>query len=522
MILNDENFYDYAYKLFYGFSNTKPEQVSLTFSKQIVHPILTIKSSVHMIMPLPKKIGDDYVFEGMLFPSTERGRKTLWAIFLASMYHLSGHAAVSDYSIYSTWKKNKAEDLCWLAIDFIEDIRVQRYIEQSDPSVWKNLREIESNLETHLKKINKNKQDSKDSKAYHKEEDDKIIESIRAKIVDSKDDNKKELSDIANFLYANRSLLDFPSLPNHDQHVPKWLLKFEKRSPTFNYFGIMEEQMIRLDSLWQSNELAKTRLLKRYQKHMKNLHFDTIVIPSGNLQKFSQLKLTILPMLRRIRQQIRMVTNLMDDPKIDQIGYVDMQMAIQALASEGQSTDIFERDELRRGEEAWVILVDKSASMNLRLQELKEFVICMAESANELTGKQDAWALYSFDNNFHILKDFKERYSKEIQARIGALENGGLSLLPDALELTNRILNEDPRERKYIFVITDGHPSGYERIQDAFSKTVRKTDVSDTTLVAIGISKGITRIFRNNVRGRDLKTLVSKFITAYKTASSSD
>jgi nitric oxide reductase activation protein len=261
-------------------------------------------------------------------------------------------------------------------------------------------------------------------------------------------------------------------------------------------------------------------MMRRYKKHLKNLHFDNIIIPPGNIQSYTQTKSVTLPFLRRIRQQIRMISNLMDEPKIDQIGYVDMQMAIQSIASEGQSTDIFERDELRRGEEAWVILVDRSASMGLRFDRLKEFTICMSESANELTGKYDAWALYSFDNKFQILKDFKEKYSQEVQARIGALENGGLSLLPDALELANRVLNEDPREKKYIFVITDGSPSGYEKIYDAFSKVVRKVDVSGINLVAIGVSKNVTKEFRNSARGKDLRQLVAKFITAYRSVSS--
>ena len=199
-----------------------------------------------------------------------------------------------------------------------------------------------------------------------------------------------------------------------------------------------------------------------------------------------------------------------------------MQMAIQAIAGEGQSQDIFERDELRRGEEAWVILVDKSASMRLRFEQIKEFTVCISESANDLTGKTDAWALYSFDSSFQILKDFKERYNREVQARIGSLENGGLSLLPDAIEFANRILSDDPRERKYLFVITDGNPSGYARIQEAFSKIVKKAEVSGTTLVAIGVSKGVTKRFRNSVKGSDMKQLVAKFITAYRTVASSD
>jgi nitric oxide reductase activation protein len=152
----------------------------------------------------------------------------------------------------------------------------------------------------------------------------------------------------------------------------------------------------------------------------------------------------------------------------------------------------------------------------LRFDSLKEFAVCVSESANELTGKQDAWALYSFDNNFNIIKDFQEKFNQEIKARIGTITNGGLSLLPDAIELSARILTEDPRERKFIFVVTDGHPSGYDRIHEAFAKTIKKTEMHGITLVGIGVTKAISRKFRNNARGTDLKQLVTKFVTAYK------
>jgi hypothetical protein len=520
MIFDDENFYAYVYRLFYKFSNAKPEQVGLVLSKKTTCSIIQTKPDLQMTMPLPKKIEEDYAFEGMLFENTDEGRKSIWSLFLATLYHMAAHAAISDYSSYDEWKKNKTEDISWAVIDFIEDIRAEKYIERNDPDVWKSCRSVESALAAYSKK--ELKENNCEKKHYRKAENESNLDDVKARILEIRDEDKDDLVKVADFLYNNRNLLDLVLLSTRERHAPGWLLKFEKRGLPLIPSGIFEEQVDRLDELWEKDEHAKSQILRRYKKHMKNLHFDSIIIPTGDLQAFAQIKSKTLPLLRRIRQQIRMISNLTDDPKIDQIGYVDMQMAIQAIASEGSSNEIFERDELRRGEEAWVILVDKSASMSLRFDELKEFTVCVSESANDLTGKYDAWALYSFDNNFHILKDFKERYNQEIQARIGAIENGGLSLLPDAIELSNKILSEDPRERKYIFVITDGSASGYDRIQEAFSKIVKKIDVSGITLIAIGVSKGATRNFRQHVRGRDLKTLVAKFITAYKTASSSD
>ena len=224
-------------------------------------------------------------------------------------------------------------------------------------------------------------------------------------------------------------------------------------------------------------------------------------------------------MLRKIRQQIRMVTNAEDDPKSDELGIVNMQFAIQAIASENTSMDIYDRDSFRRAEEDWLILVDTSASMRLKFDKIKEFAICIAEAATELTGKADAWGMYSFDNNFTILKDFNEKYNTEVKARIGSLKGGGLSLLPDALELSSRILAADPRDRKHIFILTDGHPSGYDQIENRFAKIVKVIEMSGTSLIAVGLSKKMAHSFKNTVKGSDLKQLVSNFITAYRAVS---
>ncbi len=519
MSASDRNFYELVYDIFYKFSHTLPEQVGLTFSKQVVYPVLELTPEIQITMPLPKKINEKYVFYGMLFEDSEDGQKSMWSIFLAVLYHMSSHAAISNYPIYDAWRKNKTEELSWKVLDFIEDVRVKKFIQSTDDEIWDNVQSVESILRN--MEMMEKKQDSKKNKVYREAEDKREMELIEKQIFNCSEDVEKKMLLAADFLYVNSHyLIQSHSGLCYQHKKSKFLMKIEREGPRIEPFGVFEELTSSLNNLWQIDERAKRQLLKKYQKHLKNLNFDSVVIPPGNMHQYMKIKSKTLPMLRRIRQQIRMISNLNDDPKIDQIGYVDMQMAIQAIASEGSSTDFFERDELRRGEEAWIILVDKSASMNLRFDKIKEFAVCVSESANELTGKSDAWALYSFDNNFQILKDFKEKYNREVQARIGHLEPSGLSLLPDAIELAYRVLNDDPRERKYIFVITDGHATGYAKINESFSKIVKKVEVSDTTLVAIGVSGKVSEKFKKNAQGRDLKTLVAKFITAYRSSSS--
>lgn len=509
------SFLEIAEDIFYSFSQIKPGSLNLFFSKRILFPEIKQTSELEIIIPLPRKQNDKYLFEGMLFDNDQNGKKNLWCLFLATIYHLATHACVSRYSIYDTWKKFKTEDVCFRVIDFIEDASVERYISHTDPEIWENMKNIDHILMLHTRKNSSDSWNVRDLKnSYISQEK---ITKIRTSIMNKQGD----VIPFANLLYKNRELLPKVLPPYCERHNVGAVLKTEQQSPNFKPNGSFLENIVKLEELWLADEQFKSKILRKYGKKLKDLNFDALVIPQGNFYNFLQIKEKVGPLLRRIRQQIRMVANLFDEPKNDQIGNLNMQLAIQSIASEARFVDVFEHDEIRRSEEAWVILIDNSASMRLQFEQIKEFTVCMAESANDLVGKSDAWALFSFDSNFQILKDFEEKYTHEVQARIGLLENNGLSLLPDAIELTRRILLDDPRERKYIFVITDGHSSGYGQINQQIAKIAKKLDASGVSLIAIGVSKSTSKRFRNSVRGSsNLGQLVSKFITAYKTVSS--
>lgn len=510
------SFLEFTENIFYNFSQIKPSSLNLFFSKKTLFPVIKYDTELEIIIPLPRKQGDKYLFEDMLFDDSQNGRQNLWCLFLATIYHIAAHACVSTYSIYDSWKKSKTEEVCLRVIDYIENMSVERYISHTDSEIWENMKNIDLKLMSSDKKYSCNSHDVKNLKFFDAFNEEKIAK-MRTNMMKKQDD----VILLANLVYKNRALLPKEILPYYERHTVRQILQTGQQSPNFEPHGSFQENAVKLDELWLADEQFKSKILRKYEKNLKDLNFDTILIPRGNFHNFLQIKEKIAPLLKRIRQQIQMVGNIFDEPTIDERGYLNMQMVIQSIASESQSVDVFERDEIRRTEEAWIILIDNSASMGLRFEQIKEFTVCIAESANDLAGKSDAWALFSFDNNFQILKDFEEKYGHEVQARIGSLENNGLSLLPDAIELARRILLGTARERKYIFLITDGHPSGYEKIHQHLAKITKKLDASGVSLIAIGVSKSTSKRFRNNVRGSaNLGQLVAKFITAYKTVSS--
>ncbi|GEM_PF-766464 len=521
----NDDFFAYVYDLFNEFAQKKPDLTNLKFSRKINYPAINRFPELSITIPLPRYKNGLFYFEGFVFEDTSAQRCTLWTLFLASIYHLAAHAAVSRYCIYEKWMKNKTREICIAVIDFIEDLIAEKYISSNHPEIWKTLTGINDKLgklendvprtANRYKKVVPMLCGVKDRNMLNK-----IILSIKQ--IGNEANYERNLVEIADLLYKNRHLLPKNRLPFCEHDDTTNIISTRKNIPEFELDDEFREIVSRLDELWETSEQSRTRLLKRYEKYLKGLHFDSIVVSQEDLHEFTKIREKILPLLRRIKQQIRMIVNLTDSPKLDQVGHVDMQMAIQSIASRGRVVEVFERYEDRRVEEAWVILIDKSASMHLRFDHIKEFAICVAEAANELAGRPDAWAMYSFDNNFQILKDFNERYNQRVQARLGGMQNSGLSLLPDAIELSYKILALDPREKKFLFVITDGHPSGYERINEQFSKIAKKVEMSGIILVAIGVSKATSKRFKNSARGTDLKQLVAKFITAYRTASSSD
>ncbi|MEX1151720.1 MAG: vWA domain-containing protein, partial [Nitrosopumilaceae archaeon] len=476
-----------------------------------------------VIIPLPRKQNEKYVFEGMIFENTENGQCDLWSLFLASVYYLAAHTAVSEYSIYDKWRKNKTPEICWKVIDFIEDTVAEKYLSTTNSDVLNNIKKINSILIEKYKNNNTKSSTNIKNKfsALYLAENQKRIDKIKEEILLKRGgaDHNQNMLACADMLYKNRELLPQRVLPYCEHHDTLETVTFEKNSMNFQPQGLFEEDVIIHEELWNAEQENKEIMLKRYKKHLRDLNFDGIVIPSGDINAYMKIKSQNNVLLRKIRDGIRMVTNTQDDPRIREVGIINMQYAIQAIASESNTVEIFEQDEVRRSEEAWLILLDCSGSMKLKFNKMKEFALCVAETANELTGRSDAWSLYGFDSKLTIIKDFKENYSQEVKARVGALKNGGLSFVPDAIEFGKRMLAEDTRERKYLFVITDGQPSGDDKFDKRLEKLVKNIGMSDVGIIGVGIGSNFTKFFNNNCNGSNLQDMVTKFIKTYRDAA---
>lgn len=555
----NETFFDFASKNFYEVAQKNPEDFGFFISNKIDYPEVVFQPNLGAIIPLPRKQGEKYLFEGIVFQNTDSPRHTMWALFLISVYHLAAHAAVTDYSIYQEWRKNKPQDLCWKIIDFIEDTAVNQYLFSTKPEVCHRIEKIQSFFEERSKLTNRNMP----RQIYDVEFYDYVvkanyakIESLRKAIVQKRNDqdNIKNILLYADILYKHKTILPNQTLPFCEHHDMKetmhtFVLRLEFDSKvsverTMNESNetwqedltkisrtitkqrkhlpdlLFERNIQKLDELWIEEESKIIRMMARYRKHLPDLQFDEIVIPPMNLQEYMKIRARNSLLIKKIRHQISAIANLVDEPKTEEMGLINMQYAIQAIASESKNTDVFEQETSRRHDEAWVMLIDNSTSMKAKFNQIKELVACVSESADVLTGSGGEWAVYGFDNNFSIIKDFKEKFGQDVKARIGGLESGGLSFIPDAIMLATRMLLQDSAERKYVFVFTDGQSSGYEKIDNKLQESIKTAQRLGVNVIGVGLSNNISKYFKTSCSSTELRELVSKFISSYRSLAS--
>jgi hypothetical protein len=224
-----KNFFESACDLFYKFSNTQPGEVNFTFSREIIAPILTTGPELQITMPLPKKIEENYSIFGMLFDDSEKGQISMWSLFLAMLYHLAAHVAISDYSYYDVWRKNKTDELVWKVIDFIEDTRIKKYIMSMGGEIWNNVETIESIL-SNKQKTGK-KQISKINPTFREVVNQRELELIKNQIFTSKENVGKTILSAADFLYKNSHLIKEKSIFCYEHKGSKFLIKIEEEGP---------------------------------------------------------------------------------------------------------------------------------------------------------------------------------------------------------------------------------------------------------------------------------------------------
>jgi nitric oxide reductase activation protein len=250
-------------------------------------------------------------------------------------------------------------------------------------------------------------------------------------------------------------------------------------------------------------------------------HFENFLFPKEDYAEYVRTRARLIGPIRLILDQLRAVKSNLDE-NILESGNVDMPLAIQAIASRSKRTDVFTQEETQIKSEAWAILIDSSKSLETFAKDVQEMAVCLAEVAKDLIPNHNSWACYSFNENFYIVKDFSEIYGMRTKSRIGGLDSGLKTYLPDALRLAANRLKTTQEEIKVLLVASDGFPLGYEGIDEDLVSAIQQINKSGIQLIGMGVgSSSIKKYFRSNCLISSPFDLMKQFVKIYIELASS-
>lgn len=505
--------FEISNKNFYEVAQSSIDEINFRSSDKIEFPIIENTPKCRVTVPKPRKVGEKYFFEGCVFEKYDDDFETIWSLYLATVSHMAAHAKISDYTKYEDWMRNKTLEKCQKVIDFVEDLRVEEYLKKSFSNTWENISLIKTTFET--------LQNNENLKGYEKFNSFYVkkssgIQELREKFSNTGDLKINEIIPYLNFLYNNQDLLPKNNPPycmcrdedvTHNNFVKNLSVK-----PVGEFARIVAE----IDDVWLKEKSSSDKKLNEYQDFAENSHFDQVMVGTENLAEFSRLTDESAGLLQRLRTSIRTLSNIVDTPATEDVGLIDMQLAIQREASQKPDIQIFEQDVPRKESENWVVIIDASASMISKFEEMKKMALCLSEAAEEINQSGGKWGLYSFNNNFLIVKDHVDGYNEQVKARIGGIENKGLSLIPDAINMGIKILKRDKEStHKYIILISDGQAFGYQNIDECFKKSLLDAKRNSVNVVGIGVPKSLAKYFSITINTDDPKKTVDKFMSAY-------
>ena len=572
---------EFAWSSVQAIANKNPKSIKVIID-DIEYPSLERDSIGYVIhLSAPRRVSENlYSLHGLFFDNDLFGKTSLWRMFRASLYHLSLHSAITDYSIYKNITSKYSFNNAMFAISMAEDFAIRAYTRSKWPGLI-----LDAAFANHISALRFRDLTREKNAAYlmaanllsyellgkpvvsSDDQSTRQLESIHAYLVDysaklteiystkiltseKNEENEAKIlaaESIGNF-FEDRSLYleELPCIPYTDCHGPNTLfsnsiitLEPEQRTGIFRDAlselsatvssqkieeneKIMENEASSIFADWDYAEIVKQRLIDSYRGLDPSTHFEQFGFPKEDYAQFVRTRSKVIGPIRRVLEQLRMLKTSADEVNAKESGYVDIQAAIQVIASNSTRNDVFIRDENDKKSESWSILIDSSKSLENTSSQVSEIAICLAEVAKDLIPDQGSWGMYSFDQNFQIVKDFSENYGIANKARIGGIKTGLKTYLPDAITLASRRLATTSTDVKVLLVASDGFPLGYEGIDEALVDAIDHVKEMGVQLIGLGIGSSlISKHFRSNCVIHEPFDFMKHFVRTYYELSSS-
>lgn len=222
-----------------------------------------------------------------------------------------------------------------------------------------------------------------------------------------------------------------------------------------------------------------------------------------------QISINIVPLplpkrLQKMMKKIQGELDLMelDRIKIDNLPYGDELNLDTWIDYKGQenhsnhSQRFFQSFKKKTRDMATLILADISLSTEAGITQdirvidmIKDSLMVFSESLHRL---QDKFGIYAFSSvknkkvNFHIIKNFKEKYNNMVLGRIDAIKPGYYTRLGAAIRESAKVLDMQQSSNKLLLIISDGKPNDVDRYDGRYGIEDTKKAIQEVR------KKGIT------------------------------
>lgn len=565
-------FLDYARSLSFQKDDVKTR---IRVDPNLQQPILTRdEKGFNVTLPMPSVSEEETMsFLGYEFPADSVGKARVGRLFRACVYHVTTHTLmqIDDENTVSPTSKRPTVEI--FSESLVNDVYVNAYISARHPGkfadmayanslVFAKMKPVERifNPATRimtalLSKVNigiiKGVLRPKEKKAVNKLT--KKLSSLNKKIMASLAGDEIKLDEVLNktanyitqILESHGPILEAPSLQYTEQTGPCTVFSqceipsefeiervFRKSLKTLGGMVPPEESM---ESCWRKETNAEAsqafsswfhqkdrekKMLAKLEKYTESTRFKSIGFPNEDYGQYMRARVLLRGGSRRLLDSLRVATDALDEDPGQEYGQLDLTAVVQMIASGRPRTDVFKRDEYLSKSFAWGLLFDASASMKVKGELGRAMAICVAEATKELLMDPGSWTFFAFSDRFYVLKDASEAYSRRVRARIGGLEFGGLTYMPDAIQVAGEILSKRFDEQRFLIVLSDGWPYGYSNMSRALSETI--SSLRKRGVIVIGVGMGTERMenfFKISTAVYNQKDLIKKFAKVYSNAS---
>jgi len=187
---------------------------------------------------------------------------------------------------------------------------------------------------------------------------------------------------------------------------------------------------------------------------------------------------------KRLTKIVKRVQNELDLMELDRIKKTNLAYGDEvnidswidyrgSRNKEGHNQKFFETFEKKTRDMSTLILADISLSTEAGITSeirvidmVKDGLMVFSEALERL---QDRFAIYAFSSlkntnvRFHIIKNFKEKYSNLILGRIDAIKPGYYTRLGAAIRESTKILNNQKSANKLLLIVSDGKPNDVDK-----------------------------------------------------------